>query len=475
MQTISEYCFSTMNCDINTENLPVRAEQLRARLRSYPLMIVSQIVMALLLSGLMWDTVPHSVLLGWMTILYSTHLVEAYYWWRYREATRTVTECRAWRRRFIVFVTSVGLVWGSAGLLLFIVEDHAYQAMLICVLLGMAAGAVTINPVFPAALYIYVSLLIVPVLFSNLAIGNHAHHYFLSAMLVVYMFFVLNAGRGLNRTFELALRRTFENEQLVGQLTEEKRRAELAQKSAEQANRTKSRFFAAASHDLRQPMHALTLFVEILKSYDLDAKAAQLVGQVEHSVEVLSSMFDALLDISKLDAGVVQPFHENFAIQPLLDRMHAEFSWLARDKGLHFEVASSDLVVCSDPMLLERILRNLVSNAIRYTEEGEVAIACRQVAEGLQMEVRDSGIGIAPDHLSHVYEEYYQVGNQQRNRNEGLGLGLAIVKRLEQLLGYQMKLDSTVGVGSCFTFVVPLADASKAASPDDMINPVRNL
>ncbi len=475
MQTISEYCFSTMNCDINADNLAVRAEQLRARLRSYPMMIVSQIVMALLLSGLMWDTVPRIVLLGWMTALYSIHLMEAYYWWRYREATRTVTECRAWRCRFIVFVALVGLVWGSAGLLLFIVEDHAYQAMLICVLLGMAAGAVTINPVFPAALYIYVSLLIIPVLFSNLAVGNHAHHYFLSAMLVVYMFFVLNAGRGLNRTFELALRRTFENEQLVAQLTEEKRRAELAPKSAEQANRTKSKFFAAASHDLRQPMHALTLFVDILKSYDLDAKAAQLVGQVEHSVEVLSSMFDALLDISKLDAGVVQPFHENFEIQPLLERMHAEFSWLARDKGLRFEVASCDLVVRSDAMLLERILRNLISNAIRYTEEGEVAIACRQVPEGLQMEVRDSGIGIASDHLSHIYEEYYQVGNQQRNRNEGLGLGLAIVKRLEQLLGYQMKLDSAVGVGSCFTFVVPLAEVSKAASPDDMINPVRNL
>ncbi len=475
MQTISESCFATMNCDISTENLPVRAEQLRARLRAYPLMIVSQIVMALLLSGLMWDTVPRGVLLGWMTVLYSVHLTEAFYWWRYREATRTVTECRAWRRRFIVFVTLIGLVWGSAGLLLFIVEDHAYQAMLICVLLGMAAGAVTINPVFPAALYIYVGLLIIPVLFSNLAIGNHPHHFFLSAMLVVYLFFVLNAGRGLNRTFELALRRTFENEQLVGQLTEEKRRAELAQKSAEQANRTKSRFFAAASHDLRQPMHALTLFVDILKSYDLDAKAAQLVGQVEHSVEVLSSMFDALLDISKLDAGVVQPFHEDFAIQPLLDRMHTEFSWLARDKGLQFDVTSCDLMVHSDPMLLERVLRNLISNAIRYTEEGGVTITCQQVPEGLRMEVRDSGIGIASDHLSHIYEEYYQVGNQQRNRNDGLGLGLAIVKRLEQLLGYQMKLDSTVGVGSCFTFVVPLADASKAASPDDMINPVRNL
>ncbi len=475
MQTISEYCFATMDCDINAENLPIRSEQLRARLRSYPLMLVSQIVMALLLCGLLWDTVSHNLLLGWLAILYSVHLLESYYWLRYREETRTIEECKTWRMRFIVFVTLVGLLWGSAGLLLFIVDDLAYQAMLICVMLGMAAGAVTINPVFPPALYIYVILLIVPVLFANLAIGDNFHHFFLSAMLVVYMFFVLNAGRGLNRTFELALRRRFENEQLVRQLTEEKRRAEQAQQSAEQANRMKSRFFAAASHDLRQPMHALTLFVEILKDQIDDPHAAQLVGQLEHSVEVLSSMFDALLDISKLDAGVVQPCHENFAIQPLLDRLNAEFSWLARDKGLRFEVARSDLVVCSDSMLLERILRNLISNAIRYTEQGGVEIDCKRVTEGLQLEVRDSGIGIASDHISQIYEEYYQVGNQQRNRNEGLGLGLAIVKRLEQLLGYRMKLDSTLGVGSCFTFVVPLAEANLAASRNDMINPVRGM
>ena len=143
MQTISEYCFATMNCDINAENFPVRAEQLRALLRTYPLMLLTQIVMALLLCGLMWDKVSHSVLLGWLAILYSVHLLETYYWWRYREATRSVAECKLWRMRFIVFVTLVGLVWGSVGLLLFFVDDLAYQAMLICVMLGMAAGAVT--------------------------------------------------------------------------------------------------------------------------------------------------------------------------------------------------------------------------------------------------------------------------------------------------------------------------------------------
>lgn len=455
MPTFSEYLCARMNCDIDAANLPIRAEQLRTRLRDYPLMIVSQVVMALLLCALMWDKVAHNVLLGWLAALYAVHLIEIYYWWRHREETRSVAECMAWRSRFIVFVTMVGMAWGSAGILMFVVDDLAYQAILICVILGLAAGAVTINPVFPPALYIYVSFLILPILLGNVMIGDHTH-FILAAMLAVYLAFVLNAGRGLGQTFELSLRRTFENEQLVGQLTEEKRRAELAQQQAEQANLMKSRFLAAASHDLRQPMHALTLFVEALKSHVQGEKGDKLVGQVAHSVEVLGTMFDALLDISRLDAGVVQPQYMSFAIQPVLNRMHAEFAWLAQDKGLRLEVASCDQQVCSDPLLLERILRNLIANALRYTERGTVSIGCQPVAEGLQLTVCDSGIGIAPEHLPHIFEEYYQVGNTQRDRSKGLGLGLAIVKRLEQLLGYQMRVTSTLGKGSCFAFVVPL-------------------
>lgn len=471
MQNIFDYFFAKTASDIDEANFPVRAEQIRARLSSYPLIAAGQMVLALLVAGLMWGKVAHDVLLGWLAAIYAMHFVEMVYWWRYREAAHIVAECKRWRARFIVFVTAAGVLWGGIGILMFVPDDLAYQVMLICVILGLAAGAVTVNPVFPPALYIYVSLLILPILSSNLLAADY-QHFVLAAMLLVYWGFVLNAGRGLSITFELSLRRGLENAKLVEQLTEEKLRAELAQRSAELANRMKSKFFAAASHDLRQPMHALTLFVDVLKNRPHDAQTAQLVGQVEHSVEVLGSMFDALLDISKLDAGVVQPNYESFAIQPLLDRMYAEFSWLTLDKGLRFEMGNSSATVYSDSLLLERILRNLISNAIRYTERGDVAVACRQVPDGLQIEVRDSGIGIAPEHLPHIFEEYYQVGNRQRDRSNGLGLGLAIVRRLEQLLGYRMTLDSTPGTGSRFTFVVPLADA--AAFPDAMISPVES-
>lgn len=476
MQKLSDYLFVKTGCDIDAGNLPIRAEQIRTRLQGYPLMIMTQMLMGLLLCGLMWDKVAHGVLLGWLLTLYATHLIEGGYWWKYKHAARDLVECKQWRTRFIVFVTLIGVVWGSAGVLMFVPDDLAYQAILICVVLGLAAGAVTINPVFPPALYIYVTLLVMPIVFNNMVLADFTH-LVLAGMLLVYLAFVLYAGRDLARTFELSLRRGLENARLVVQLTEEKRRAELAQHSAEQANQMKSKFFAAASHDLRQPMHALALFVEVLKNRDHDAQAARLIGQLENSVEVLAGMFDALLDISKLDAGVVQPCCEDVRIQSLLDRMYAEFSWLAHDKGLSFEVGNCPHAIYTDPMLLERVLRNLISNAVRYTDQGGVTVTCEQTDDGLRLEVRDSGIGIAPEHLPHIFDEYYQVGNWQRDRNRGLGLGLAIVKRLEQLLGYGMKLESTLGKGSCFTLLVPFGRCvSRGASgivPNAMIDPVK--
>lgn len=470
------YLLIKADCDIDAANLPIRTEQIRTRLQGYPLMVMTQIITGLLLCWMMWEKAAHGVLLSWLAVLYAVHLLEIGYWWKYKNATHTLVECVQWRTRFIVFVTLVGAVWGSAGALMFVADDLAYQALLICVALGLAAGAVTINPVFPPALYIYVTLLILPIMLENMLVADSTHM-LLAGMLLVYLAFVLNAGRDLAKTFELSLRRGLENAGLVVQLTEEKRRAELAQHSAEQANRMKSKFFAAASHDLRQPMHALALFVEVLKNRDHDKQTTRLIGQVENSVEALAGMFDALLDISKLDAGVVQPQCEGIVMQPLLDRMYAEFSWLAHDKGLRFEVANCQQTVYTDPMLLERVLRNLISNAVRYTHRGSVTVICETVDEWLQLEIRDSGIGIATEHLPHVFEEYFQVGNQQRDRSKGLGLGLAIVKRLELLLGYRMTLQSTLGEGSCFTLLVPFGRCSAGVPSNGtrnvMIDPVK--
>ena len=436
------------SCDIHAGNLSVRAAQIRARLRSYPIMVVSQLFIAPLLVVLMWDNVAHQQLLIWLGALVAVLAVEIYFVTRYGRVTHSLAECSLWRSRLIVFVCMVGMVWGAGGCLIFVSGDLAYQTLLMCVFMGVAAGAATTNPVFPPALYIYISLLILPLMVISALDGDRTH-LILAAMLLVYWAFILNSGRDLAATFELSLCREFENEHLVAQLMEEKRHAE-------QASRMKSRFLAAASHDMRQPIYALSLFLEALRNHVTGMQGRELHSKVEQTAEVLSCMLDAMLDVSKLDAGVIQPNHHQFAMRPLFSRLYQEFSVLTDAKGLKLEIIVGAERVFTDDLLLERVLRNLLSNAIRYTEQGAVSLISQVVENGVELTVCDTGIGIASEHLPYIFDEYYQVGNQQRDRTKGLGLGLAIVKRLDQLLDLQLRVCANAGGGSRFVMLIPV-------------------
>jgi signal transduction histidine kinase len=238
-------------------------------------------------------------------------------------------------------------------------------------------------------------------------------------------------------------------------LHEEVRQHDRARAAAETANRAKSQFLAAASHDLRQPLHALGLFAASLSEKARDPEVRAIVDNINASVEALEALFNELLDISKLDAGVIQPSLASFSVGPLFDRLRLDYEPEARERGLYLRIVPSTARVYSDPTLLERMLRNLIVNAIRYTDRGGVVVGCRPRGEGYSIEVWDSGVGIAADKLDKIFEEFYQVGNPERDRRKGLGLGLAIVKRIEQLLGYQMQVATRSGRGSVFRFSVP--------------------
>ena len=228
-----------------------------------------------------------------------------------------------------------------------------------------------------------------------------------------------------------------------------------ARREAEQANAATSRFLAAASHDLRQPLHALTYFSASLAMRVTDAETRALVGKVDASVAVLESLFDGILDISKLDAGVVHAEPVAFAVESLFVRLRREFLPLAADRGLVLSMPATGATIFGDPVLVERMLRNLLSNAIRHTTDGTVVAACRWRRAGWRLEVRDSGAGIPEEHRSRIFEEFYQIGNPERDRSRGLGLGLAIVKRIADLSGTQVVLRSCIGRGSVFGFVMP--------------------
>lgn len=233
-----------------------------------------------------------------------------------------------------------------------------------------------------------------------------------------------------------------------------------AQKNAaERANIAKSKFFAAASHDLRQPLHALVLFVGALKERNHYPEVRTLVDHIESSVGAMEALFNSLLDISRLDAGVIDVRPQHFPIDFLLERLKKQFAPQAAEKGLELRVRPSGYTLHSDPILLERILLNLVSNAIRYTAQGGILVGCRRRGKNLTIQVWDTGQGIPAQQLEMVFQEFVQLGNPERDRSKGLGLGLAIVARLALLLDLPLSLNSRPGRGTVFGIRVPMGSA----------------
>lgn len=257
------------------------------------------------------------------------------------------------------------------------------------------------------------------------------------------------------RSKEALIEEIERRESLEKALTVEKIAAERARDQAEAASRAKSRFLAAASHDLRQPMHALSLFAATLVERLRYPEVRAIADQMQASIIALTSLFDSLLDISKLDAGAVQPRVVSFRLQDLLDNVRRDFTGKAVHKGIRLQVAQSSLVVRSDPLLLERIVRNLAANAVNYTNQGGVVIGARRRGKLVRIEVWDSGPGIPEEEQQRVFEEFYQIANPERDRSKGLGLGLAIVKRLAELLHHPIDVRSKPGRGACFAVTVP--------------------
>ena len=245
-----------------------------------------------------------------------------------------------------------------------------------------------------------------------------------------------------------------------------------AQKSeAERLSHAKSRFMAAVSHDLRQPMHALGLFIDELKSAKLPGHAYPLLDHMESALHSTQSLLDSILIMSKLETGMIAPNVMAFPLEPLLARLRAAFGPTARQKNIRFVVASSPLTVYSDPALLERVMANLVSNALRYTDKGGVIVACRPLGRDVRLEVWDSGIGIPAEHQEAVFGEFYRIERSGDDRG-GLGLGLAIVRSCTQLLGCPVQLRSVPGRGSRFSLRVGLGEAGRqSSSSTDILAP----
>lgn len=354
-----------------------------------------------------------------------------------------------WGVAFAAVALLEGLGWGWApkGL----VTNGSFDAELLCLTttLGIASGSIPAFAAYLPAFFAFFLPATVPSVI-DFAISQRPLQQKSSLLMVLYVAGVATYGVLANRSFR----------RLVGLRLHAETLAEHLRKQidvAEAANRAKSSFLATASHDLRQPVHALGLFVGALRGMPMSSDAELILKHIETSTQALDGLFTALLDISRLDAGVVEVERKAFSIGPMLERICGDQAAEADAKRIVVKVVRSTAVLHSDPILVERILRNLVSNAVRHTPSGRVLVGCRRHGANVKVEVWDTGKGIPRDQRERVFQEYYQLGNEERDRTKGLGLGLAIVRRLTTLLGCELTLRSVVGRGSCFAVTVRTA------------------
>ncbi len=375
----------------------------------------------------------------------------------YLRADPAPDDAPRWGRWAAFGATVSGCLWGLAIPLLVPTDasDALFFVVLIVSVLATTAGVASAS-YLPALFGFYLpSMLPLPYFLLQEPQGVRLLAGALFVLyLPMYVGFVLRIHRGLIQTIRLRLEKAMLADEL------EQRTA-----IAEAATRDKSRFLAAASHDLRQPIHALSLFVETLKTELTTPQQTQLVHRIEQSVAAMDGLFHALLDISRLDSGVVVPRPSLFPAQAMLDNVTLTFAGVAAGRGLRLTVVPSRLWVHSDRVLCARVLHNLVSNAARYTRTGGIVVGCRRREGRVVFEVWDTGPGIAREDQKEIFKEFVQLHNPERDRSQGLGLGLAIVRRVCELLDARLELGSVPGRGTRFSVAFPRTSAPATDNP----------
>lgn len=425
--------------------------------------VASNVLISLAAAYVLRNTVPASWLVGWLGALYLLTAIRVLAARRFFSRNREPASVLRWAWLAASFSCVSGLLWGMLGWVGFVPEQPVPFLFTAVALTGLVCGTVPSLSAFPPALVGSIIATVLPVMarsFINGGDTSGAYLSLLTGLVAINFYYCRTTYRMLRETIRLRL----ENVELVGHLEEERDRAQAA-------DRAKTRFLAAASHDLRQPIHALSLLIATLAALGLrgavpSGDARDLAGKAKSIVGNLSALLNGLLDISRLDAGVVTVARETVNLSQLFQQLRNEFASVATDRGLDWRVVESRLQVDSDPMMLKRVLGNLLSNAFRYTVSGGVLLGCRRRGASVEIQIWDTGPGIPADRQAMVFEEFVQLQNPARDRTQGLGLGLAIVRRTAVLLQHPVKLVSVTGRGSMFSVTVPKVSAVAIPLPD---------
>jgi two-component system, sensor histidine kinase len=433
---------------------PIRAASVRMLYHTMRISGISGLIVTLTMVGTAWAFTPGWIIAVWVTVQTITQLLRELLVRTWRRRVPAEAEYERWARLHVIYMALTGVVWGATIFLFAHPEEPTTVALTLCCLYGISSGSVASQAPNPPSLYAMIAPIFAAVVIRLFATGVFAY-VLLALASAGFAMMMARFCRAQSLTIADGIRIRFENLALLEALTIEKAAADKARHEAESASLAKSQFIAAASHDLRQPLYALSLFSASLSSLKLDADGHTVVSNIQESIAAMESLFVGLLDISRLDAGVVQPRFEPVSVDSLFDRLSQYFRPVAIERGLDLRFRSDGEWVTSDVTLLEQVLSNLVSNALRCTKKGAVLIAARRRGGNIQFEVWDTGIGIGEADRQRIFEEFVQLDNPERDRRKGLGLGLSIAQRSAVLLGGPITLTSRLGRGSRFIVTQP--------------------
>ncbi len=434
----------------------VHRAQVAALFRNLAPSTLADVAIAWSVAALYWWQLRDTGVLLWLAL----HLVQTArypFLGRWHQDPQADERSAHWARVHVREHAFYSLTWGLAPWCFLPVNNQPLTALLMLVILGICSAGVPAMATRWASVIAFTVPMVLGLGSALVWRGGDTLHLFLAGCCVVYLGATLLFARNLHRLLTKALRTRFEKEALAEQLAEQ---MAITRRASEE----KTRFFAAASHDLRQPLHAIALFGAVIERELQGRPALAHAQRLMGAVRALGTSLDTMLDVSRLDAGVIEPERRAVALATVFTALLPLFATRAEEAGLQLRIRATPLWVHTDPQLLQRLLANLVENAIKYTPQGGVLVLARARGPQVWIEVIDTGVGIAPEHAERVFDEFYQVDNPGRDRSRGLGMGLAIVRRLAALLGHTIALHSQVGRGSRFRLVLPAAAPPPASA-----------
>ncbi len=450
---------------IATLEAKVYHEQVRLIYNQGTILVLGALVAGFIVSAVLWNDLPHVALGTWVAALCVTAVLRLRVIRAYFQSNDTERQAAFWGPFIWIGTLAAGCIWGVWPMLFYDYVNSDHLLFISSVYAGMVAVSSASGNVYLPMFVTFSLPLTLPLAISHLMSQNSA---LWTTGILLIIFLLVNgflAVRGNRNSRELIVAR-FENQALMEKLAEEKL-------VAERAVIAKSRFLAAASHDLRQPLHAIGLFLNTLRKRETDDERLKILDDLDSSNDALKTLFNSLLDVSRLDAEIIVCNPQHFMLQDILIPVQVSLEPQAAEKGIVMQLDAEGVALYTDPILMERVLRNLMSNAVQYTQTGSIRLWCENVFSNVVIRLEDTGIGIPMHAADDVFLEYVQLNNPERDRTKGLGLGLSIVKRLADLMEMPLMFESKVGVGTRFVMTIARGDVSVSATSSGPVGVMR--